>query len=127
MEGVQIANGEWVGVAIPYKLPDEWEGMDDDTVNEMLCIIDRGIPHESGSEEYYSMRPQDKDRWIGNVITTYSFDDPSHAKNAGQAKRIIQRWDENGLLEVFEYMSEAQRKTRKGVRAKGRVGEQNER
>lgn len=127
MEGVQIGNGEWVGVAAPYKLPDEWEGMDDNTVNEMLCIIDRGIPHESGSEEYYSIRPQDKDRWVGNVILTYPFDNPDHAKNAGQAKRIIQRWDENGLLEAFEYMSEAQRKTRKGVRSRGRVGEQNAR
>lgn len=122
MEGVQIANGDWVGVAAPFKLPDEWGGMDDETVNEMLRMIDLGIADPDGNEEYYSLRPQDKDRWVGTVILTYPFDNPEHAKNLGQAKKILQTWQNNGLLEEFEYRSVKQRKDRKGVRTTGRVG-----
>ncbi len=124
MEGVQIANGDWVGVSVPFKLPDEWGGMDAETVNEMLRMIDLGIADPDGHEEYYSLRPQDKERWVGNLILTYPFDNPEHAKNVGQAKKILQTWQNNGLLEEFEYRSVKQRKDRKGVRTTGRVGVQ---
>ena len=124
MEGLQIANGDWVGVATPFTLPDEWGGMDDETVNEMLRMMDIGIADPDGNEEYYSLRPQDKERWVGNIILTYPFDNPDHTKNIGQAKKILQTWQNNGLLEEFEYRSAKQRKDRKGVRSTGRVGEQ---
>jgi RecA-family ATPase len=124
MIGVKIDNGEWIGVCVPFDLPDEWKGMTDAVVNEMLRMIELGPKTEDGSEEYYSIRPQDKDRFVGRVITTFPFDDPSHMKNDGQAKRIIKTWHDKGLIEEFEYRSESQRKDRKGVRPVGRVGEQ---
>jgi len=124
MIGVKIDNGEWIGVCVPFDLPDEWKGMTDAVVNEMLRMIELGPRTEDGSEEYYSIRPQDKDRFVGRVITTFPFDDPSHMKNDGQAKRIIKTWHDKGLIEEFEYRSESQRKDRKGVRPVGRVGEQ---
>lgn len=123
MEGVQIANGEWIGVATDYKLPDEWGGMTDDVVNEMLRSIDLGIPDEDGNEEYYSIRPQDKDRWVGKVITDYNFKNSEHLKNEGQAKRIISQWQKSGLIEVTKYHSTKQRKERSGVLSTGRAGE----
>ena len=124
MIGVKIDNGEWIGVCVPFDLPDEWKGMTDAVVNEMLRMIELGPRTEDGSQEYYSIRPQDKDRFAGRVITTFTFDDLSHMKNDGQAKRIIKTWHEKGLIEEFEYRSESQRKDRKGVRPVGRVGEQ---
>ena len=124
MVGVKIDNGEWIGVCVPFELPDEWKGMTDKVVNEMLRLIELGPKTDDGSEEYYSIRPQDRDRFVGRVITTFAFDDPKHMKNEGQAKRIIKTWHERGLIEEFEYRSEAQRKDRKGVRPVGRVGEQ---
>lgn len=125
MIGVKIDNGEWIGVCVPFELPDEWKGMTDKVVNEMLRLIELGPVTSDGSEEYYSIRPQDRDRFVGRVITTFAFDDPAHMKNEGQAKRIIKTWHERGLIEEFEYRSESQRKDRKGVRPVGRVGEQN--
>jgi hypothetical protein len=125
MIGVKIDNGEWIGVCVPFELPDEWKGMTDKVVNEMLRLIELGPVTSDGSEEYYSIRPQDRDRFVGRVITTFAFDDPTHMKNEGQAKRIIKTWHERGLIEEFEYRSESQRKDRKGVRPVGRVGEQN--
>jgi hypothetical protein len=87
-------------------------------------MIELGPKTDNGSEEYYSIRPQDKDRFVGRVITSFPFDDPKHTKNSGQAKRIIKTWHEKGLIEEFDYRSESQRKDRKGVRPVGRVGEQ---
>ena len=124
MIGVKIDNGEWIGVCVPFDLPDEWKGMTDAVVNEMLRMIELGPRTEDGSQEYYSIRPQDKDRFVGRVVTTFAFDDPKHMKNDGQAKRIIKTWHDKGLIEEFEYRSESQRKDRKGVRPVGRVGEQ---
>lgn len=125
MIGVKIDNGEWIGVCVPFELPDEWKGMTDKVVNEMLRLIELGPKTEDGSQEYYSIRPQDKDRFVGRVITTFPFDDVAHNKNDAQAKRIIKAWHERGLIEEFEYRSESQRKGRKGVRPNGRVGDQN--
>jgi hypothetical protein len=124
MIGVKIDNGEWIGVCVPFDLPDEWKGMTDAVVNEMLRMIELGPRTEDGSQEYYSIRPQDKDRFVGRVVTTFAFDDPKHMKNDGQAKRIIKTWHDKGLIEEFEYRSESQRKDRKGVRPVGRIGEQ---
>jgi hypothetical protein len=124
MIGVKIDNGEWIGVCVPFDLPDEWKGMTDAVVNEMLRMIELGPRTDDGYQEYYSIRPQDKDRFAGRVITTFAFDDPAHMKNDGQAKRIIKTWHDKGLIEEFEYRSESQRKDRKGVRPVGRVGEQ---
>ena len=99
--------------------------MTERVVNDILRIIDQGITTKDGSEEYYSMRPQDKHRFVGSVITSYPFQDPADAKNDGQAKRIIKTWLDRGLIEEIEYWSVAQSKDRKGVKANGRVGDQN--
>lgn len=124
MIGVQIDNTEWVGVAIPFDLPDEWRGLDDAAVNHILSQLDAGIPTEDGTEAYYSAQPQSKERWAGNLITGYCFDDMADNKNDAQAKSIIRQWLKTGLIEEFEYFCAKQRKDRKGVRSTGRVGEQ---
>ena len=120
MEGVQLPNDEWVGVATAFQLPDEWAGMDDNTINAILAQIDQG-PEEG---ERYSVRPQDKERWAGNVILDHPFPLADHIKTEGQAKIILKKWQSNGLIEVGEYRSAAQRKDRKGIVSCGRVGEQ---
>ena len=119
MIGVKLANDEWVGVAVSYELPDQWAGMTERVVNDMLTLIDKGP--EQG--EQYSMRPQDKARWVGKVITDYVFSDRMNAKTDAQAKTILREWHEKGLIEETTYRSESQRKERKGVVSNGRVGE----
>ena len=120
MEGVQLANGEWVGVAVPYVLPDEWQGMTDAVVNDILCKIDAGL--DGGGNELFSIRPQDRGRWVGTVIADYPFANRDHVKAPGQIKSILRQWLKSGLIEEVEYRSPAQRKDRKGVLTTGRVG-----
>jgi hypothetical protein len=95
--------------------------MTDRVVNQILDKIDAGP--ENG--EKWSLRTQDKDRWVGRVIMQQKFGDPMNAKTDLQAKSIIKKWVEEGLLEEVTYRSESQRKDRKGVVSTGRVGEQN--
>jgi len=90
-------------------------------VNNMLDLIDKGP--EDG--ERYSIRPQDKQRWVGAVITNYKFSDLDHTKSAGQAKTILRQWHDEGLLEEIVYHSPSQRRERKGIVSTGRVGEMN--
>jgi len=120
MEGVQIANGEWVGVATEFQLPDEWAGLEEEAVNAILRRIDAG----TDDGERYSMRPQDKDRWAGSVIVNYQFSKAEHNKTDGQAKMILKKWLEKGMIEVGEYRSERQRKTRTGIVKTSRMGDQ---
>lgn len=124
MIGVQLANEEWVGVATKFDLPDEWAGITDAVANDILSQIDKGPKRDDDSEEYFSVRPQDKARWVGTVITTYPFHKAEDFKTDGQAKAIIRQWLKSGLLEEITYHSAAQRKDRKGVVSTGRVGEQ---
>ena len=119
MKSVKLDNGEYVGVCVAYTLPDLWDGMTTRVVNAMLTEIDKGVEGER-----YSSRPQDKARWVGSVITGYTFANPDHKKSARQAKLIIAEWFEKDLLEEVAYRSEGQRKDRMGVQATGRVGEQ---
>lgn len=121
MIGVKLDNGEWVGVAATYELPDQWAGMTDRVANDILNLIDAGP--EDG--EKWSLRPQDKSRWVGTVIMKYKFSNLDHVKTDGQAKAILRQWMDEGLIEEVEYRSEKQRKARKGVVTTGRVGEQN--
>ena len=115
---VQLDNGENIGVATAYTLPDMWDGMTTPVVNAILTEIDKGIDGER-----FSIRPQDKNRWVGTVITGWMFDKADHTKTRSMATQIIQKWMENDLLETIEYKSESQRKMRMGVQAVGRVGE----
>ena len=121
MIGVKLDNDEWVGVAATYELPDQWAGMTDRVANDILNLIDAGP--EDG--EKWSLRPQDKSRWVGTVIMKYKFSNLDHVKTDGQAKAILRQWMDEGMIEEVEYHSEKQRKSRKGVVTTGRVGEQN--
>ena len=119
MIGVKLDNDEWVGVAVTYQLPDQWAGMTDRVVNDILTLINTG-PEEG---EHWSIRVQDKSRWVGNVITGYVFQDSANNKSDAQAKSILREWMQNGLIEEIEYRSASQRKDKKGVISTGRVGE----
>jgi hypothetical protein len=119
MIGVKLDNEEYIGVAVEFNLPDQWSGMSTSVVNNMLALIDKGP--EDG--ERYSIRPQDRQRWVGLVITGYVFPNMDDAKTSGQAKSILRKWMDEGLIEEQQYHSPSQRKERGGVMSTGRVGE----
>lgn len=123
MVGVEIENGEWVGVATPFDLPDEWAGIDEATANKILAAIALGPDGDPDTEDLYSPHKRAGDRWVGSVITGWPFTNMDHAKTEAQAKAILRTWMQNGMLEDVEFYAAAQRKTRPGVAVTSYVGE----
>lgn len=112
LHGVDIGNateeypdGDNVQVATRWEPPDALDGMSTEEVNEALSIIRAGLDND----ERYTARPQDKNRWAGTVLTDNFMRTPQ------QAKELLAGWMKDSLLELREYHSEAQRKSRKGL------------
>jgi hypothetical protein len=111
LESVRLGNGDAdyplgdnVQVAAKWTPPDAWEGFTGSDETAALARIGAGL--DDG--ERYSARAQDKDRWAGAVLVDMGRSD-------AQAKEMIAAWLRRGLLELKDYMSEKQRKTRKGL------------
>lgn len=100
-----VCGGDEIGAVTAWEWPEAWEGISSAKANELLDEIDRG----TGDDERYSLRAQDKDRWAGNIIID------ACGKTEAQAKAVLKKWEENGILEVREYTSPSQRKLRKGI------------
>lgn len=114
LEGFALNNGDAVypggdnvQVATAWHLPDAWDGVGD---QEQALLLAIGTGMENG--ERYSARPQDKDRWAGDLIIE------TLGKSPEQAKTILAAWQKEGRIETREYQSPSQRKTRKGLYVK---------
>ncbi len=107
--------GDEVQVATAWSPPGLWEGAEPDVGEEILNRIEDGL----GDGERFSHRIQDKERWAGMVMVD------EFGRSPQQAKEILDGWLAAGVVEVREYASKAQRKTRKGLfvrRDRGIVG-----
>lgn len=111
LHGVDLDNadedypeGDNVQVATRWEPPDALDGMSTEEVNEALAIIGAGLP----DGERYSPRPQDE-RWAGKMLQD------NFMRSEVQAKNILAAWFEAKLIEVQEYKSPSQRRTRKGI------------
>jgi hypothetical protein len=102
----EYPEGDEVQVAVKWTPPSAWEDVGEEETRAILFRIEAGL--ENG--ERYSARPQDKDRWAGNVIFEVLPD-----KTEAHAKEILRKWMRTGQLEVRDYQSPAQRKPRKGL------------
>lgn len=96
--------GDNVQVATPWAPPDAWEGFTGDDEGAALARIGAGM--DDG--ERYSVRTQDKERWAGAVLVEMG-------RTEAQAKEMLGAWMARGVLELRDYVSEKQRKTRKGL------------
>lgn len=113
--GVRLENGtedyphgDNVQVATAWTPPTAWEGSEEGKEAEVLRRIEAG----PSRGERYSIRPQDKERWAGNVLIEMC------ACSIGQAKATLEGWQKQRMIWTDDYRSELQRKTRKGVYVK---------
>jgi hypothetical protein len=111
LESVRLGNGnddyplgDNVQVATPWAPPDAWEGFTGD--DEAAALARIGLGMDDG--ERYSARAQDKDRWAGAWLIEMG-------RSEAQAKEMINTWINRGVIESRDYMSEKQRKNRKGL------------
>lgn len=97
--------GDNVQVATAWTPPSAWEGAEEGSEHKVLAAIESG----PSPGERYSVRPQDKDRWVGDALVSLL------GCTVGQAKATIEAWLKQGVIEVADYHSAEQRKKRKGV------------
>lgn len=101
----EYPDGDSLQVATNWAPPAALDGMSEVDAAEALATIGRGMP----DGERYSVRPQEKDRWAGNVLVEQCMRTPA------AAKAILTEWIDTKVLEEKKYRSAAQRKDRNGL------------
>lgn len=97
--------GDHVGVLLPWTPPGVFDGVSYVVIDRILDAIITG----TDDGEKWTLAPQSKDRFVGNVIAEMA------ELSGEQASRIAKAWQRSGLLYEEEYFSNAQRKMRKGA------------
>jgi AAA domain len=100
-------HGDSVQVAEPWNPPETWADVSTDNCNQILTVIDAGLP----GGNFYTDAPRVQDRAAWRVVLTHVPDKPE-----GQCREIIRTWVSTGVLERFEYENPATRKPVKGLR-----------
>lgn len=105
MVGVKIANGEWVGVATPFDLPDAFDGV---TVRDLIDV-QRAVHQccEAGTPPRFS--DQAGDDWIGALVARVL--DLALPDDKPKIKRLVAEWLKTGALRKAEF-TDALRKKR---------------
>ena len=95
MIGVQIPNGDWVGVAVPFAMPDAFDGV---TVRDLIDVqqeVHRRC--EDGNPPRFSDQTSD---WIGNLVADVLRLDPDEDKP--KIKKVVASWIKSGALRKGE-------------------------
>lgn len=95
MEGVQIGNGEWVGVCVPYKLPDAFDGVSGKDARLIQRIA--ADAHSKGDPFRESSQSQ---RWIGVAVADLIDADIGDKAGRARVNTIIKTWIKTNVLAV---------------------------
>lgn len=95
MTGVQLANGEWVGVAIAYALPDAFSGITrNDAARVRQIVAERAAAHDEARENHQSKA------WVGHIVASVLDIDVQDKQGKARVMRIVKKWIETGVLAV---------------------------
>lgn len=93
MEGVKIDNGEWIGVCIPYKLPDAFDGISAKDAKAAQRIV--ADAHTDGEPLRESSQSP---RWVGLPIADMLGIDITEKKGKAKVASIIRTWLKSNVL-----------------------------
>ena len=93
MESVLLANGEFVGVATEFKLPDLFDGISAKHAMEVQKLV--GAAEERG--EPMRKNAQAK-TWVGHAVAVVLNLDMEKKHEKAKAKAVIAKWLETGVL-----------------------------
>jgi hypothetical protein len=95
MIGVKIANGEWIGVCVDYKLPDAFHGISGKDAKKMQQIVAEA--HTSG--EPFRESSQSK-KWVGVAVADMLGIDVTEKQGKARVSSIIKTWIKTNVLAV---------------------------
>ena len=98
MHGVELPNGEYVGVCIPFKMPDLFDGVSARDAMEVQRLIG------AAAERQEPMRLDARAKnWAGNAIAVQLDLDVDKKNEKARIKAILKKWCETNVLKVEEW------------------------
>lgn len=95
MIGVEIENGEWIGVCVPYELPNAFEGMSAKDARAVQDEVQKAF--DDGNPLKDSPRSPD---WVGVKIAELLQLDLDDKSAKGRVNNIVREWKKTGVLKV---------------------------
>ena len=100
MQSVEIANGEHIGVATEFKLPDLFDGV---TAKDLREVQKKVADAEERKDPYRAdIRADD---WIGNLVAEHLNLDLDKPKDKAKAKTIVAAWIKSNSLKIEQVPS----------------------
>jgi RecA-family ATPase len=95
MEGVKIDNGEWIGVCVPYTLPDAFDGISAKDAKAAQKIVADAHTNDEPLRE-----SQQSKKWVGVPIADMLGIDITEKKGKAKVSSIIKTWIKTNVLAV---------------------------
>jgi RecA-family ATPase len=95
MEGVKIDNGEWIGVCVPYTLPDAFDGISAKDAKAAQRIVADAHTNDEPLRE-----SQQSKKWVGVPIADMLGIDITEKKGKAKVSAIIKTWIKTNVLAV---------------------------
>jgi RecA-family ATPase len=103
MHGVELPNGEYVGVCVPFKMPDLFDGVSAKDAQAVQRLI--GAAAERGEPMRADARAKS---WAGNAVAVQLDLDMDKQHEKARAKAILKKWIETNVLKVEEWPDKRQ-------------------
>ena len=102
MIGCKIANGEYVGVATPYKLPDLFDGITTRNAMEVQQLVDT-----AAQTEPFRASSQAK-HWVGSAVAEVLKLDIKKRADKSRISAILKQWISTNVLKNEQYLAKRQ-------------------
>jgi len=103
MHGVELPNGEYVGVCVPFKMPDLFDGVSAKDAQ----AVQRLIGQAAERQEPYRLDAR-ANHWAGKCVAVQLDLDMDKKHEKAKAKAILAKWIETGVLKVEEWPDKRQ-------------------
>lgn len=103
MHGVELPNGEYVGVCIPFKMPDLFDGVSAKDAQGVQRLIGQAAERQ----EPYRLDAR-ANHWAGKCVAVQLDLDMDKKHEKAKAKAILAKWIETGVLKVEEWPDKRQ-------------------
>ena len=100
MQGVRLPNGEYVGVATPYKLPDMFDGISAKDARELQRLV--GAAAERDEPFRQDVRAAN---WVGKAVAVVLDLDLEKKHEKTRCKALVKKWLDTNVLRAETWPS----------------------
>ena len=98
MVGIQIPNGEYVGVAEVFKMPDLFDGV----TAKHAMMVQRAVGRAEEDDDPYRENARSK-RWVGLAVASTLELDLDKKPERARAKAIADKWIQTNVLKIEQF------------------------